>query len=172
VAAPASPNPAFWRGKRVFLTGHTGFKGSWLALWLKQLGAIVHGYALTPPTEPNLFTLARVGEILDHQIGDIRDLGSLHVSIKDFRPDIILHLAAQSILRLSYDEPVATYNTNVMGTVHLLEAVRQSGTAKVTLVVTSDKCYENRERREPYRETDAIGGHDPYSSSISARAKL
>ena len=163
--AGASPNASFWRGKRVFLTGHTGFKGGWMALWLKNLGATVHGFSLEPPTDPNLFTLARVGETLTHQIGDIRDLEVLRKAVAGFKPDIILHLAAQPILRLSYDEPVETYATNVMGTVHVLEAARHAPSAKVTLVITTDKCYENREQIWPYRETDAMGGHDPYSSS-------
>jgi CDP-glucose 4,6-dehydratase len=164
-AAHPSPDARFWRGKRVFLTGHTGFKGGWLALWLKHLGAVVHGLSLEPPTEPNLFTLARVGEGLAHQIGDIRDENTVRAAVAKFEPDIILHLAAQPILRLSYDEPVATYATNLMGTVHVLEAARRSETARVTLAITTDKCYENREREEPYRETDPLGGHDPYSSS-------
>jgi CDP-glucose 4,6-dehydratase len=160
-----SPDAAFWRGKRVFLTGHTGFKGGWLALWLRQLGAVAHGYALDPPTEPNLFTLARIGETLAHQIGDIRDLGALQNAVAKFKPDIIVHLAAQSILRLSYDQPVETYATNLMGTVHVLEAARRTPSAKVTLVVTTDKCYENLEQNKAFRESDALGGHDPYSSS-------
>lgn len=160
-----SPDPAFWRGKRVFLTGHTGFKGGWLALWLKRLGAEVHGYSLEPPTEPNLFTLANVGEGLTHQIGDIRDAACLRSAVAGFAPDIVLHLAAQPILRLSYDEPVDTFATNVMGTVNLLDAARQSPSVGVTLIITTDKCYENREYIWPYRETDAMGGHDPYSAS-------
>jgi CDP-glucose 4,6-dehydratase len=155
----------FWRGKRVFVTGHTGFKGGWLTLWLGQMGAEVHGYSLSPPTEPNLFTLARVDQGITHQIGDIRDAAMLRNAIAEFEPDIILHLAAQPILRLSYDEPVETYATNVMGTVHVLEAARHTPSARVTLVVTTDKCYENHEQIWPYRETDAMGGHDPYSSS-------
>lgn len=155
----------FWNGKRVFLTGHTGFKGSWLALWLRRLGAHVYGYSLAPPTEPNLFSLAHVEEGLIHQTADIRDAGALATAVHEFKPDIVLHLAAQSILRLSYDEPVETYGTNVMGTVNVLEAVRKSPSVQVALVITTDKCYENREQIWPYRETDAMGGHDPYSSS-------
>lgn len=162
---PVLPDADFWRGKRVFLTGHTGFKGGWLALWLRQLCAIVHGYALEPPMVPNFFTLARVGEGLTHQIGNIGDADTLRAAIAGFRPDIVLHLAAQSILRLSYDEPVETYATNVMGTVHVLDAVRRTATACITLVITTDKCYENREQIWPYRESDAMGGHDRYSSS-------
>ncbi|MDX1922046.1 MAG: CDP-glucose 4,6-dehydratase [Alphaproteobacteria bacterium] len=160
-----NPHKDFWRGKRVFLTGHTGFKGGWLALWLKQLGAVVHGFSLQPPTVPNLFTLANVEGAVSHQIGDIRDGETLKSAVKNFKPDIVLHLAAQPILRLSYDEPVETYATNVMGTVHMLEAVRAAPSVQVTLVITTDKCYENREQIWPYREGDAMGGHDPYSSS-------
>ena len=161
-----SPSPAFWKGKRVFLTGHTGFKGGWLALWLHQLGATVCGYSLQSPTEPNLFAAARIeNKIAQHHINDIRDLPALTKAMRDFAPDIVLHLAAQPILRLSYDEPVETYATNVMGTVNVLEAARQTATARVNLVITTDKCYENREKIWPYRETDAMGGHDPYSSS-------
>jgi CDP-glucose 4,6-dehydratase len=160
-----NPNPTFWRGKRVFLTGHTGFKGGWLALWLQQLGAVVHGYSLQPPTEPNLFTLACVGESLAHQIADIRDLPTLKTAITNFKPDIILHLAAQPLLRLSYDEPVDTYATNVMGTVHVMEAARHTPSAKVTLIITTDKCYENNEQNKAFAETDPMGGYDPYSSS-------
>lgn len=160
-----SPDTAFWRGKRVFLTGHTGFKGGWLTLWLKQMGAVVHGLSLEPPTTPNLFTLARIDEGITHQIGDIRDLDTVRKAITVFQPDIILHLAAQAILRVSYDEPVETYATNLMGTVHVMEAARHTPSVKVTLVITTDKCYENREQMQPYLETDAMGGHDPYSSS-------
>jgi CDP-glucose 4,6-dehydratase len=160
-----SPDRSFWNGKRVFLTGHTGFKGGWLALWLRQLSAVVHGYSLAPPTIPNLFTLARIEETLTHQIGDIREAAALQAAVGGFQPDIVLHLAAQPILRFSYDEPVETYATNVMGTVHLLESVRHTPSVQVTLVITTDKCYENREQIWPYRETDAMGGHDPYSSS-------
>ena len=156
---------AFWNSKRVFLTGHTGFKGSWLALWLRRLGAHVYGYALAPPTEPNLFSLARLEDGLIHQTADIRDAGALSAAVQGFKPDIVLHLAAQSILRLSYDAPVETYSTNVMGTVNVLEAVRSTASVQVALVITTDKCYENREQIWPYREIDAMGGHDPYSSS-------
>jgi CDP-glucose 4,6-dehydratase len=163
--AGVNPNKEFWRGKRVFLTGHSGFKGGWLALWLKQMGAVVHGFSLQPPTVPNLFTLANVESAVTHQVGDIRDAKILNDAVQGFKPDIVLHLAAQPILRLSYDEPVETYATNVMGTVNLLEAVRHTPSAQVTLVITTDKCYENREQIWPYREGDAMGGHDPYSSS-------
>lgn len=164
-ATAPSPDAAFWRGKRVFLTGHTGFKGGWLALWLRQLGAIIQGYALDPPTTPNLFTLTKVEENLTHQIADIRDLPTLQAAVTRFKPDIVIHMAAQPILRLSYEIPVETYATNVMGTVHVLEAARQTPSAKVTLVITTDKCYENQEQNKAFRESDAMGGYDPYSSS-------
>jgi len=161
-----NPSPLFWKGKRVLGTGHTGFKGGWLALWLNQLGAVTYGYSLAPPTEPNLFSIAQVrSAVAQHQIGDIRDLPALTKAMQAFKPDIVLHLAAQPILRLSYSEPVETYATNVMGTVNVLEAARQVGSARVTLVITTDKCYENKEQIWPYRESDALGGHDPYSSS-------
>jgi CDP-glucose 4,6-dehydratase len=155
----------FWKGKRVFLTGHTGFKGSWLSLWLQRLGAGVCGYALEPPTLPNLFTIASVAGGMDHHIGDVRDLTVLETAIRGFSPDIVFHMAAQPIVRDSYLIPVETYDINVMGTVNLLEAVRRVDTVKATIVITSDKCYENRETIYPYRETDAMGGYDPYSSS-------
>ena len=154
-----------WHGKQVFLTGHTGFKGSWLALWLAELGARVTGFALPPPTTPSLFAEARVAEVLHHIEGDIRDPAALTAAMRAARPDVVIHMAAQPLVRLSYVEPVETYATNVMGTVHLLEAVRQTGGVQAVICVTSDKCYENREWIWPYRETDAMGGHDPYSSS-------
>ncbi len=157
--------PAFWRGRRVFLTGHTGFKGSWLALWLQALGARVTGFALAPPTQPSLFELARVAEGIVSLHGDIRDLAALQAALAAQRPQIVIHMAAQSLVRVSYREPVETYHTNVLGTVHVLEAVRRVGGVQAVVVVTSDKCYENRERGEACRETDAMGGHDPYSSS-------
>lgn len=155
----------FWTGKRVFLSGHTGFKGSWMALLLSRLGADVFGYALRPPTEPNLYTVARVGEGIHSRIADIRDAEILCQTMAEFAPDVVFHMAAQSLVRDSYDRPVETFDINVMGTVHLLEAVRQTPGVKATIVVTSDKCYENREVLSAYRETDAMGGHDPYSSS-------
>jgi CDP-glucose 4,6-dehydratase len=155
----------FWRGRRVFLTGHTGFKGSWLALWLADMGAEVTGYSLPPPTRPSLFDMAKVEDLVRHIEGDVRNEDALTAAAAAARPEVVIHMAAQSLVRLSYDEPVATYATNVMGTVHLLEAVRRVGGAKAVVCVTSDKCYENRETDRPYRETDAMGGYDPYSSS-------
>ena len=158
-------NPGFWRGKKVFVTGHTGFKGSWLALWLHHLGADVAGYALRPPTTPSLFELARVSEATGSVEADVRDLDRLRHAISEAQPDIVFHLAAQSLVRQSYADPVATYATNVMGTVNLLEALRRSSSVRVAVVVTSDKCYENRERAGGYREDEPMGGFDPYSSS-------
>jgi CDP-glucose 4,6-dehydratase len=155
----------FWRGKRVLVTGHTGFKGSWLTLWLRELGAQVGGYALAPATDPSLFELARVGEGIESRIADVRDLPALREFIGRFRPEIIFHLAAQSAVRLSYDQPVDTYATNVMGTVNLLESLRQCDCVRAAIVVTSDKCYENREWIWGYRENEPMGGRDPYSSS-------
>jgi len=159
-------NTRFWKGKRVFLTGHTGFKGGWLALWLQDMGAEVHGYALKPPTEPNLFTVGRVGEGLSaNTIGDIRDITALAGAMKSACPQIVLHMAAQPLVRYSYSEPVETYAVNVMGTVNLLEAVRETPGVRAVVVVTTDKCYENRETGLPYREEEPLGGYDPYSSS-------
>lgn len=159
-------NYEFWRGKRVFLTGHTGFKGSWLALWLQSLGAEVHGYALEPPTEPNLFTVAHVGNgMASSVIADIRDGAMLAASLQTARPEIILHLAAQALVRYSYAQPVETYAVNIMGTVNLLEAVRTTPSVRAVVNVTSDKCYENREWVWGYREQEPMGGYDPYSSS-------
>lgn len=159
-------NRAFWRGKRVFLTGHTGFKGGWLALWLADMGAEVHGYALTPPTAPNFFTVASLEKRLaGSTIADIRDAVVLERAVKTARPDVVLHLAAQPLVRHSYAEPVETYAVNVMGTVNLLEAVRRTPGVKAVVNITTDKCYENREWVWPYRENEALGGYDPYSSS-------
>ncbi len=158
-----------WRGRRVFITGHTGFKGSWLALWLADLGAEVTGYSLPAPTNPSLFEQADVAGILHRDIrGDVRDLPALQAAIADARPEMVFHLAAQPLVRYSYAEPVETYATNVMGTVHLLEACRSVDTIRGIVCITSDKCYENREWVWPYRENDPMGGHDPYSSSKGA----
>ncbi|KPJ92212.1 MAG: CDP-glucose 4,6-dehydratase, partial [Gammaproteobacteria bacterium SG8_11] len=159
-------NPEFWNKRKVLITGHTGFKGSWLSLWLNKLGAQVTGFALAPPTQPNLFELAGVSGRISSIVGDVRDLELLRKTISDTQPEIVIHMAAQSLVRLSYDEPVATYATNVMGTVNLFEAVRLNpGITKCVLNVTSDKCYENREWERGYTEDDAMGGYDPYSSS-------
>ncbi|RMF26836.1 MAG: CDP-glucose 4,6-dehydratase [Chloroflexi bacterium] len=161
----AFPLSTFWRGKRVLVTGHTGFKGSWLVLWLQRLGARIIGYALSPPTYPSLFEMARVDEGIVHITGDVLDLAHLQAVLEEHQPEIIFHLAAQSLVRYSYQHPVETYATNVMGTVHLLEAVRRAEGVRVVICVTSDKCYENREWVWGYRENDPMGGYDPYSSS-------
>ena len=158
-------NASFWRGKRILLTGHTGFKGSWLSLWLQSLGSEVTGYALLPPTNPSLFEVAKVGAAMTSIIGDIRDLPTLQKAIQAAQPEIVIHMAAQALVRHSYQNPVETYSTNVMGTVHLLEAVRNTPGVKAVLVVTTDKCYENNERIWGYREDEPIGGFDPYSNS-------
>jgi CDP-glucose 4,6-dehydratase len=158
-------NREFWTGKRVLVTGHTGFKGSWLILWLHSLGAKVTGCSLEPPTEPNLFTEAHVSSYADSVLCDVRDLPSLCSVVSEVRPEVVFHLAAQSLVRASYKDPIGTYLTNVMGTAHLLESVRQCGSVQALVVVTSDKCYENHEQVWSYRETDCLGGHDPYSSS-------
>lgn len=155
----------FWAGKRVFLTGHTGFKGSWLSTWLKDLGANLTGFALSPPTKPSLFEVAEVSSGMTSIIGDIRDAALLAKAVRDAKPEIVIHLAAQPIVRLSYEQPVETYSTNVMGLVHLFEAVRQSPGVRAVVNVTSDKCYENKEWVWGYRESEPMGGHDPYSSS-------
>jgi CDP-glucose 4,6-dehydratase len=157
--------PNFWRGKRVFLTGHTGFKGGWLSLWLQHLGADLTGYALEAPTIPNLFEKASIAGNMQSIIGDIRDRAKLSAAIHEALPEIVIHMAAQPLVRRSYADPVETYSTNVMGTVHLLEAVRLCQSVRAVVNVTTDKCYENREWIWPYRENDAMGGYDPYSSS-------
>ncbi len=155
----------FWLGKRVLITGHTGFKGSWLSVWLQSLGAELAGYALVPPTNPSLFEAADVGKYMNSTIGDVRDLDSLKTLFRDFRPEIVLHMAAQPLVRQSYLDPHETYSINVMGTVNLFEAVRSVDSVKVVLNVTSDKCYENREWEWGYREVEPLGGFDPYSNS-------
>jgi CDP-glucose 4,6-dehydratase len=158
-------SPQFWRDKRVFLTGHTGFKGSWMSIWLQEMGAIVKGFSLEPYTSPNLFEEARVADGMESEIGDIRSLESVTASMLAFNPDILFHMAAQPLVRLSYAEPVATYATNVMGTLHVLEAARKCKNLKSIVAITTDKCYENKEWAWGYRENEAMGGHDPYSSS-------
>ena len=158
------PDPAFWQGKRVFLTGHTGFKGTWLALWLRRLGADVTGFAL-PPDHPSLAEDAGIEHRITSIRGDIRDRAALAGAFEATNPEIVLHLAAQALVRLSYQQPVETFATNVMGTAHVLEAARQAPCVRALVSVTTDKCYENREWVWPYRETDALGGHDPYSAS-------
>jgi len=158
-------NTAFWKDKRVFLTGHTGFKGSWLSLWLQSMGAKVKGYALNPPTAPSLFIEAKVGESMESFIGDIRDIETLKEHMVSFNPDILVHMAAQPLVRLSYSEPIETYTTNVIGTVNVLEAARSCSHLKAIVSVTTDKCYENKEWSWGYRENEPMGGHDPYSSS-------
>jgi len=158
-------NRDFWRGKRVFLTGHTGFKGSWLSLWLQDLGANVTGYALRPPTNPSLFEAARVAEGIWSIEGDIRDLQYFYQNLNAAKPEIVIHLAAQPLVRYSYQNPVETYATNIMGTVHILEAVRNTPGIKAVVCVTSDKCYDNHGNEIPYLESDPMGGYDPYSSS-------
>lgn len=158
-------DPNFWRGKRVLLTGHTGFKGSWLALWLQLVGAKLVGYALQPPTNPSLFEVAHVAHGMRSIIGDICDGKTFHQVVADFQPEIVIHMAAQSVVHTSYEDPVSTYQTNVMGTVNLLEAVRQVGGVRALVNITSDKCYENKEWVWGYREVDQLGGYDPYSNS-------
>ena len=165
--APSAPSlfQGFYAGKRVLVTGHTGFKGAWLTLWLKRLGAQVVGYSLEPPTTPSLYGLACIEDAIIDIEADVRDFDRLRKALETHQPEIIFHLAAQSLVRLSYKDPVETYSTNVMGTVNLLEAVRQVGGVRALVNVTSDKCYENREWVWGYRETEQMGGYDPYSSS-------
>ncbi len=158
-------DPDFWHGKRVLMTGHTGFKGSWLSLWLQAMGARLRGVALEPPTEPALFDVARVAEGMEHRIADIRDFAAVKAQMDEFKPEIVIHMAAQPLVRLSYQQPVETYATNVMGTVHVLEAARHAGSVKAIVNITTDKCYENREWVWGYREDEPMGGFDPYSNS-------
>jgi CDP-glucose 4,6-dehydratase len=155
----------FWSGRRVFLTGHTGFKGGWLALWLAHLGANVRGYALDPSTDPNLFTVGSVGKAIEDLRGDIRDGERLDNSMREFRPEVVFHLAAQPLVRHSYEDPIGTFETNVIGTARVLDAVRRTPSVRAVVSVTTDKCYENKEWVWPYRECDPLGGYDPYSSS-------
>jgi CDP-glucose 4,6-dehydratase len=158
----------WWKGRRVLVTGHTGFKGGWLSLWLDELGAEVTGLALPSPTKPSFFEQTRLGELINHVEGDIRDLDAVEAAVAAAQPEVVFHLAAQSLVRYSYDNPVETYATNVMGTAHVLDACRRAQSVRAIVAVTSDKCYENREWVWPYRETDPMGGHDPYSSSKGA----
>lgn len=156
----------FWRGKKVFLTGHTGFKGGWLTLWLAEMGAEVYGYALHPPTKPSFFSVTGLQDRLARvTVADIRDLSALSKAMQLAQPDIVFHLAAQSLVGVSYADPLETYTVNVIGTINLLEAVRRTSSVKAVVNVTTDKCYENREWIWPYREGEALGGFDPYSSS-------
>lgn len=166
VLAIAKVNPSFWNGKKVFLTGHTGFKGGWLSIWLASMGAKVTGYALSPNTSPNLFEVAKVAQDLEQShIADIRNLEVLQKAMAQAKPEIVIHMAAQPLVRYSYANPVETYATNVMGTVHVLESVRRLDSVRATVVVTTDKCYENKEWAWGYRENESMGGYDPYSNS-------
>ena len=158
-------NQGFWKGKRVFITGHTGFKGAWLSLWLQRYGAQVMGYSLEPPTTPNLYDLARIKDAIPGIEADVRDFNKLRKALETHQPEIVFHLAAQALVHRSYQDPIETYSTNVMGTVNLLEAVRQVGGVRALVNVTSDKCYENREWVWGYRENEPMGGYDPYSGS-------
>jgi CDP-glucose 4,6-dehydratase len=158
-------NEAIWRGKRVFLTGHTGFKGGWLAVWLASKGAIVRGYALDPYTTPSFFTEAKVGTLIEDIRGDIRNPETLEPALRDFAPEVVFHLAAQPLVRYSYQDPIGTFETNVIGTARVLDAVRRTPSVRAVVSVTTDKCYENKEWLWGYRETDPLGGYDPYSSS-------
>jgi CDP-glucose 4,6-dehydratase len=161
-----TPQMTWWRGRRVFVTGHTGFKGAWLCMLLERLGAKVYGYSLSPPTDPSLFELAKVHELGISQIADVRDLPALIESLRKSEAQIVIHMAAQPLVRESYRDPVGTFATNLMGTVNLLEAVRQLGEGiRAVVVVTTDKCYQNHESRRGYREDEPLGGYDPYSSS-------
>lgn len=158
----------FWRGKRVLITGHTGFKGSWLAFWLNRLGADVSGFALLPDTTPSLFEQLGLPEVMDHEVGDIRDAAEVRARVATVRPDVVLHLAAQSLVRRSYQVPIETWDVNVRGTVHVLDALRGVTWPCAAVMITTDKVYKNREWTHAYRETDRLGGHDPYSASKAA----
>ncbi len=160
-----NPRGDFWRGKRVLVLGNTGFKGSWLSLWLHRMGAKVAGLALPPPTQPSLFALGQLADLVPTTFGDVRDLSVVTGAMRECQPEIVFHLAAQALVRSSYQQPVETFATNVMGTVHVLESVRSVASVRAVVVVTSDKCYENREWPWAYRETEAMGGDDPYSGS-------
>lgn len=158
-------NPEFWRGRRVLLTGHTGFKGSWLTMWLHSMGAKVTGVALEPPSEPSLFEAARVEGIIDDKRADVRDMKALTEIFETCKPDIVFHLAAQALVREGYRDPLGTFSTNVIGTANVLEAIRAQPQVRAAVVVTSDKCYDNDESGRPFKEGDRLGGYDPYSSS-------
>ena len=158
-------NPDFWKNKRVFLTGHTGFKGGWLSIWLESMGAKVKGYALLPSTKPSLYYEAKIEQLIESEIGDIRNFSQLQESMGSFKPEIIIHMAAQPLVRLSYKEPLETYDVNVMGTAKVLEAAKSCKSLKAIVSVTTDKCYENKEWEWGYRENEPMGGYDPYSSS-------
>lgn len=166
--AAAAPDPAFWAGRRVLLTGHTGFKGSWLAWWLRRLGAQVHGLALAPATAPALFNLLGLADAIVHQAGDVRDPSAVAEAVRRCDPHVVFHLAAQALVRPGYEDPLGTFSTNVMGTATVLDALRHAPSLKAAVVVTTDKVYRNREWAFPYRESDPLGGHDPYSASKAA----
>ena len=168
IGSTPCPDPAFWHGRRVLLTGHTGFKGSWLALWLLDLGADLTGLALPPDSDPSLFSLLGLERFFNHRLGDIRDAACLEAVVAETRPEVVLHLAAQPLVRRAYAEPVATWATNVMGTIHLLEALRRLDQPCAAVLITTDKVYHNQEWLYGYRENDPLGGHDPYSSSKAA----
>lgn len=169
---PIRLDPAFWQGRRVLLTGHTGFKGSWLALWLNRLGARVTGIALAPAGRPSLYALAQVDELCDSYFIDIRDAPALAARVRDARPEVVFHLAAQSLVRAGYEDPLATYSVNIMGTAYVLDALRDQESVRAVVMVTTDKVYRNLEQPYPYREDDALGGHDPYSASKAASELL
>ena len=158
-------NSGFWNGKRVLITGHTGFKGSWLSIWLHSMGAVLRGAALEPATAPSMFEIANVENVIESCIVDIRDFNKIRECIAAFKPEIIFHMAAQPLVRLSYEQPLETYETNIMGTLNVLEAARSVGCVRSIINITTDKCYENREWFWGYRENEPMGGHDPYSSS-------
>lgn len=168
VNTSTQPQSAFWHSKRVLITGHTGFKGGWLAIWLTRLGAQVTGIALPPQTEANLYASAGIGQLLDSHFCDIRNAADTVAIIQAAQPEIVFHLAAQPLVRASYRDPLATYHTNVMGTAHVLEALRSTSSAKVAVMITTDKVYQPTDGTYPYRETDPLGGHDPYSASKAA----
>lgn len=163
-----NPDPQFWRGRRVALTGHTGFKGSWMALLLTHLGAQVYGYALAPTTTPDLFSSAKLAQVIDSQIGDVRDVAALNAWLQRVQPEIVLHFAAQALVRQSYVDPVGTMTSNFVGTLNLLEAARTQASVKSMVIVTTDKVYKNNETGQSYQEDDHLGGHDPYSASKAA----